>query len=106
MYDPRFHWAWIWGLVLHGIGARCWLGGRGRGLFGVGFHAPMPCTTHARPSLPVNQIPNPGPVEPGVIQLHDTAAPASLNLVWHTFGFFLISRRDARQNCFQNHLNG
>ena len=32
---------------------------------------------HARPSWPVNQNPNPGPAEPGVFQLHNTAAWSS-----------------------------
>ena len=44
--------------------------------------APMPCTTHApthaRPSLPVNQIPNPDPAVQAMLQLHDTAAAAAM----------------------------
>ena len=38
-------------------------------------HAPTPCTTtHARPSLPVNQDPILTTANPGPIRLHDTAA--------------------------------
>ena len=37
-------------------------------------HALMPCTTHAWPSLPVNQNPILTGTQPGVFQLHHTAA--------------------------------
>ena len=40
------------------------------------MHQPMqhPCTTHARPGLPVNQNPSLTPPSQGVSRLHDTAA--------------------------------
>ena len=34
----------------------------------------MPSTTHAQPSLPVDQNPNPTPPNQGAFELHDTAA--------------------------------
>ena len=37
-------------------------------------HTPTPCTTHARPSLPVNQSPILTPPNTGPIGLHDTVA--------------------------------
>ena len=37
-------------------------------------HAPPMHRCHARPSLPVNQIPNPTPPTQGAFRLHDTAA--------------------------------
>ena len=37
-------------------------------------HAPMPCTTHARPSLPIDPRPNPAPPNQYPSALHDTAA--------------------------------
>ena len=37
-------------------------------------HAPTHAPTHARPSLPVNQEPNPTSPNRGTSRLHDTAA--------------------------------
>ena len=39
------------------------------------MHLPMPCTTRAQPSLPINQNPNPTPPDIYAFELHDTAAP-------------------------------
>ena len=44
---------------------------------------PAPCTTHARPSLPVNQNPNPTPASYFGTGLHDTAA------MFHSQSFLL-----------------
>ena len=38
-------------------------------------HAPCHAPTHAWPSLPVNQNPNPAPTEDAISVLHGTAAP-------------------------------
>ena len=43
-------------------------------------HAPTPCSTHARPGLPVDQNPNLTPPNQGAFELHDTAA--SRCFVW------------------------
>ena len=47
--------------------------------------AKMPCTTHARPSLPVNQNTNPTPPNRGAFRLNDTAAHYLPKITLHSF---------------------
>ena len=79
--------AWVWGqhCILPGWWG-CWIGEVGPEHWGlvldeviyatptVTTRAPMPCTTHARSSSPINQNPNPTPPNPGPVGLHHTAA--------------------------------
>ena len=58
------------------VGARCWLAGRGRGLFCVGFSEPVTSLFGgcARRGLPITKMHQSTPPNIATSELHDTAA--------------------------------